>query len=75
MGVCTAVSGGDRRRADGFTVKNLLPSLYLPLTGGDDHFRYFPLIYTVAIGFTNYSARNLLDEERVTQHHLDKTYL
>lgn len=46
-----------------------------PSLAGMTIFVIFPLIYTVAIGFTNYSARNLLDEERVTQHHLDKTYL
>ena len=35
----------------------------------------FPLLYTVGIGFTNYSGSNLLSREQVEQYHLSKTYL
>ena len=37
-------------------------------------FVVFPMIYTVAIGFTNYSSRNLLDYERARQFFLDETF-
>jgi len=32
----------------------------------------FPLVYTVQIGFTNYSSKNLLDEDRARQYLLDQ---
>jgi maltose/maltodextrin transport system permease protein len=32
----------------------------------------FPLLYTVQIGFTNYSSSNLLDEDRARQYLLDQ---
>lgn len=37
-------------------------------------FVVFPMVYTVAIGFTNYSSQNLLDYERARQYLLDETY-
>jgi len=37
-------------------------------------FVVFPMLYTMAIGFTNYSSRNLLTFERATQYLLDQTY-
>lgn len=37
-------------------------------------FIVFPLIYTFIIAFTNYSATNILDLERVQDHHLKQTY-
>lgn len=37
-------------------------------------FVVFPMVYTVAIGFTNYSSQNLLDFERARQYLLDETY-
>lgn len=37
-------------------------------------FVVFPMLYTVSIGFTNYSSRNLLDQERARQFFLDETY-
>ncbi|MBV8657128.1 MAG: maltose ABC transporter permease MalF [Burkholderiales bacterium] len=37
-------------------------------------FVLFPLIYTFAIGFTNYSSKNLLTYERARQYFLDETY-
>ncbi len=37
-------------------------------------FIVFPLIYTFIIAFTNYSATNLLDLERVRSFHLQQTY-
>jgi len=33
----------------------------------------FPLVYTVQIGFTNYSSSNLLDEDRARAYLLDQT--
>jgi len=36
-------------------------------------FVVFPMIYTVAIGFTNYSSKNLLDFKRSTQYLLEET--
>lgn len=38
-------------------------------------FVVFPMVYTVAIGFTNYSSQNLLDFERARQYLLDETYV
>ena len=35
-------------------------------------FVVFPLLYTVQIGFTNYSSSNLLDEDRARQYLLDQ---
>ncbi len=37
-------------------------------------FVIFPLLYTVWIGFTNYSSQHLLTAERATQYFLDETY-
>jgi maltose/maltodextrin transport system permease protein len=37
-------------------------------------FVVFPMLYTVTIGFTNYSSRNLLEFNRATQYLLDQTY-
>nr|WP_297357086.1 maltose ABC transporter permease MalF [uncultured Caldimonas sp.] len=37
-------------------------------------FVVFPILYTVSIGFTNYSTRNLLKFERATAYFLDETY-
>jgi maltose/maltodextrin transport system permease protein len=37
-------------------------------------FVVFPMLYTVSIGFTNYSSRNLLDYERSRQFFLDETF-
>ncbi len=36
-------------------------------------FVVFPMLYTVSIGFTNYSSRNLLDFDRARQYLLDET--
>ena len=36
-------------------------------------FVVFPMLYTIGIGFTNYSSRNLLDFERARQYLLDET--
>lgn len=38
-------------------------------------FVVFPMVYTVSIGFTNYSSQNLLDFERARQYLLDDTYI
>ncbi len=37
-------------------------------------FVVFPMLYTMVIGFTNYSSRNLLDFERATRYFLEETY-
>ncbi|HEX6707345.1 MAG TPA: maltose ABC transporter permease MalF [Albitalea sp.] len=37
-------------------------------------FVVFPMLYTIAIGFTNYSSRNLLDFNRAEQYFLTETY-
>ena len=37
-------------------------------------FVVFPMVYTMAIGFTNYSSRNLLEFSRATQYFLDETF-
>ena len=37
-------------------------------------FVVFPMVYTIAIGFTNYSSRNLLDFHRAEQYFLTETY-
>ena len=37
-------------------------------------FVVFPIVYTVAIGFTNYSSKNLLSFQRATEYFLDETY-
>lgn len=36
-------------------------------------FVVFPMLYTIGIGFTNHSSRNLLSFQRATQYHLDET--
>jgi maltose/maltodextrin transport system permease protein len=37
-------------------------------------FVVFPMVYTIAIGFTNYSSRNLLDYERALQYLQEETF-
>ncbi|RZS54716.1 maltose ABC transporter permease MalF [Sphaerotilus mobilis] len=37
-------------------------------------FVVFPMVYTVSIGFTNYSSTNLLDHDRARQYLLDETF-
>jgi len=37
-------------------------------------FVVFPMLYTVRIGFTNYSSKNLLTFQRATQYLLEETY-
>jgi maltose/maltodextrin transport system permease protein len=37
-------------------------------------FVVFPMLYTMGIGFTNYSSKNLLKFPRATQYFLDETY-
>ena len=37
-------------------------------------FVVFPMLYTIAIGFTNYSSRNLLDFQRAEQYFLTESY-
>ncbi|OZG75300.1 maltose ABC transporter permease MalF [Hahella sp. CCB-MM4] len=45
-----------------------------PSIAGMVVFVIFPLIYTIGIGFTNYSASNLLSFERVQEHLLSQQY-
>jgi len=44
-----------------------------PGVAGAGIFVVFPMIYTIAIGFTNYSSRNLLDFDRATAVLLDES--
>lgn len=37
-------------------------------------FVVFPMVYTIAIGFTNFSSSNLLEYDRARQYLLDETY-
>lgn len=37
-------------------------------------FVVFPMLYTVSIGFTNYSSKNLLTHERATKYLLEENY-
>ncbi|WP_177493048.1 maltose ABC transporter permease MalF [Pseudomonas sp. IC_126] len=46
-----------------------------PAVAGMLVFVIFPLLYTVGIGFTNYSGSNLLSQKQVQQYHLNQTYL
>ena len=52
-----------------YAYRYLFPSIAAALL-----FVVFPVIYTVAIGFTNYSSKNLLEFPRATQYLLDQTY-
>ena len=57
----------------------LHPRLYsyrylFPGAAGALIFVVFPMIYTIAIGFTNYSSKNLLEFDRARQYLLDDTY-
>jgi len=51
-----------------YTWRYLFPGL-----AGMALFVVFPILYTVRVGFTNYSSRNLLDFERATRYLLDET--
>jgi maltose/maltodextrin transport system permease protein len=58
-----------------YTSSKTMASRYLfPGVAAAIVFVVFPMIYTVSIGFTNYSSRNLLDYERARQFFLDETY-
>ncbi len=46
-----------------------------PSVAGMLVFVIFPLLYTVGIGFTNYSGTNLLSFEQAQRYHLGQTYL
>jgi maltose/maltodextrin transport system permease protein len=46
-----------------------------PAVAGMLVFVIFPLLYTVGIGFTNYSGTNLLNFEQAQRYHLNQTYL
>ncbi|MDH4450525.1 MAG: maltose ABC transporter permease MalF [Rhodoferax sp.] len=37
-------------------------------------FVLFPMLYTISIGFTNYSSKNLLEFPRATQYFLEETF-
>ena len=37
-------------------------------------FVVFPMLYTVSLGFTNYSSKNLLSFQRATQYLMEETY-
>lgn len=52
-----------------YPYRYLFPGLIATLV-----FVIFPIVYTIDIGFTNYSSRNLLTFERAKQYFLDETY-
>jgi maltose/maltodextrin transport system permease protein len=52
-----------------YPYRYLFPGLIATLV-----FVIFPIVYTFAIGFTNYSSRNLLSFERAKQYFLDETF-
>jgi maltose/maltodextrin transport system permease protein len=52
-----------------YSYRYLFPGLMATLV-----FVVFPIVYTFAISFTNYSSRNLLTLERATQYFLEQTY-
>ncbi|GAA5183820.1 maltose ABC transporter permease MalF [Niveibacterium umoris] len=45
-----------------------------PGVAGAIIFVVFPMLYTIAIGFTNYSSKNLLEFDRATKYLLEETY-
>jgi maltose/maltodextrin transport system permease protein len=55
------------------TATSLAWKYLFPGVAGMLLFVAFPLLYTVQIGFTNYSSNNLLSEERARAYLLDKT--
>ncbi|MGN1392672.1 MAG: maltose ABC transporter permease MalF [Succinivibrionaceae bacterium] len=56
-------------------LKGLYPHRYIfPGVAGMVIFIIFPLVYTIYIAFTNYSASNLFDLERAEDFHLKRTY-
>ena len=58
-----------------YSSKKTLASRYLlPGVVAAIIFVVFPMIYTVSIGFTNYSSKNLLTYERARQFFLDETF-
>ncbi|MBD3641377.1 MAG: maltose ABC transporter permease MalF [Marinobacter sp.] len=58
-----------------FVSKKLYAHRYIfPAIAGMGLFVIFPLMYTVGIGFTNYSATNLLSFEQVKDNLLSRTY-
>ncbi|MES2933777.1 MAG: maltose ABC transporter permease MalF [Pseudomonadota bacterium] len=59
-----------------YTSERALPYRYLfPGIAAVVVFVIFPLAYTISIGFTNYSSKNLLTFERATKNLLDETSL
>lgn len=58
-----------------FVSRKLYAHRYIfPAIAGMGLFVIFPLMYTVGIGFTNYSATNLLSFEQVKDNLLSRTY-
>ncbi len=58
-----------------FVNRRLYAHRYIfPAVAGMGLFVIFPLMYTVGIGFTNYSATNLLSFERVQENLLARSY-
>ncbi len=58
-----------------YSSKKTMASRYLlPAVVAAILFVVFPMIYTVSIGFTNYSSKNLLTFERARQFFLDETF-
>ncbi len=59
-----------------FINRRLYAQRYIfPSVAGMLVFVIFPLLYTVGIGFTNYSGTHLLSQAQVERYHLSQTYL
>ena len=58
-----------------YTISGTIAYRYLfPGLAGMAVFVVFPLVFTIQIGFTNYSSANLLSFERATAYLLEQTY-
>ena len=55
------------------TARTLAGRYLFPGVAGMLLFVAFPLVYTVQIGFTNYSSSNLLEQERARQYLLSQS--
>jgi len=67
--VITALAAWLYTSSKAYAYRYLYPGIAAALV-----FVVFPVLYTIGIGFTNYSSKNLLEFPRATQYLLDQTY-
>lgn len=67
--VITALAGWIYTSSRAYAYRYLFPGIGAALI-----FVVFPMIYTMGIGFTNHSSKNLLTFARATQYLVDETY-